>query len=322
MITLIIAVLSMLASGPHVLSPDPPTEALANPVPGSASVQFASMSIDDIILAPALQHVASEHEASSVSRAGIASSESSIALPVYARVGPETKLDRYMDLAAKKLDRRMQRALSHIPGDGRRLLALKYYARRPGDLDSRWALNANQMSKHHGSKQHRQAVASVEAIKLRFARDNPGYRLKVTVDPRSLEEQIELWNTTASTEQAGRSILASAEDALTSDAAWPSDPTAKDVTRFAQLLASTSTTRTPTVAAPGFSRHGTGRAFDFIVCKGVEIVAGATSGSVATAWDKAGWTTKVKEAIAEVCPNFVGPLRSPYEPWHYDYDPQ
>jgi hypothetical protein len=319
LIELIIAVLSMLAHGPFAPSLAP-TNRSAQGSDGAASAQFASNTIENTVLAPSSDD-ATSLSASSTPNADIAPATKKIDLPVYTRVGPETKLDRYMNLASKRLDPRMQGALSHIPDDGRRLLALKYYTRRPGNLDQRWAMTAGQIAKHVGSKQHQRAVATVEAIKLRFAEQNPGYRLAVNTDVRSLEKQIEIWNTFASTEQAGNSILTKTERALANDKAWPAEPTPQDVARFAKMIASTATSRTPTAAAPGFSLHGTGRAFDFIIWKGDEIVAGAVAETVGTVWDKAGWTKKLKEAITAVSPNFIGPLRGPYEPWHYDYRP-
>lgn len=324
MIDVIIAVLSMLSLGLFAPSLDLPNGDNAMNA-GVASVRFASNSIasgsvDNIVLAPG---DATSPSASSTPSADVAPSVTTkIELPVYTRVGPETKLDRYMNLAAKQLDSRMQKALSHIPDDGRRLLALKYYTRRPGNLDARWAMSLNQIEKHQASKQHQMAVAHVEAIKLRFSKQNPGYYLKVNTDVRSLEKQIEIWNTFASTGQAGRSILAKTERALANDRAWPAEPTDRDVARFAKMVASTATSRTPTAAAPGFSLHGTGRAFDFIIWKGDEIVAGAVAETVGTVWDKAGWTKKLKDAIAQEGAGFVGPLRGPYEPWHYDYWPR
>lgn len=320
MIDVIIAVLSMLALGPFAPSLDFPSERAIGPA-GAASAQIASNTLDNMVLAPAGARDASSLSASSTPSADAAPASTRIDLPVYTRVGPETKLDRYMNLAAKRLDSRMQGALSHIPDDGRRLLALKYYTRRPGNINGRWAMSAGQIAKHVGSKQHQRAVATVEAIKLRFATQNPGYRLAVNTDVRSLEKQIEIWNTFGSTEQAGQSILTKTERALANDTAWPAEPGPQDVARFAKMIASTPTSRTPTAAAPGFSLHGTGRAFDFIIWKGDEIVAGAVAETVGTVWDKAGWTKKLKDAITEVSPNFVGPLRAPYEPWHYDYRP-
>lgn len=249
------------------------------------------------------------------------SAKAHIVLPKVKQIGPETKLDRYMNLAAKRLDPRMQSALSHIPDEGRRLLAIKYYSRRTGNIASRWAMSENQIAKYRGTKQHRTAVALVEAIQLRFAEQNPGYRLKVNTDVRALESQIELWNTFASTGEAGESILASAEKALADSSSWPDSPSPRDIARFTRLVASTGVSRTPTAAVPGFSLHGTGRAFDFIVYKGDEIIAGADAASARRVWDKPGWTKKLRDAITAVSDRFDGPLQAPYEPWHYNYRP-
>jgi hypothetical protein len=324
LIDLIIAVLSMLAIGP-LTAPSVLPQADRGPAAGIGAADgaiVATASIDNTVLAPASTGDATSAAASSTPSAEMAPvhQHTEIELPVYKLVGPERKLDRYMNLAAKRLDPRMQGALSHIVDDGRRLLALKYYSRRRGNIDSRWALSSNQIVRHRGSKEHKTAVALVEAIKLRFSTDNPGYHLKVNTDVRSLEKQIEIWNTFASTKSSGEVMLKRAETALANDNAWPEEPTEKDIARFTSLVASTGV-RSPTAAVPGLSLHGTGRAFDFIIYKGDEIVAGAVAETVGTVWDKAGWTTKLKEAITAVSPRFDGPLRGPYEPWHYNYMP-
>ncbi|MBC8145267.1 MAG: hypothetical protein H7X80_06745, partial [bacterium] len=228
---------------------------------GIDNVGIDNVGIDNVVLAPSL----SIAEKATVTRDPF---DERINLPVVQQVGAETKLDRYMKLAAKRLDARMQGALSHIPDDGRRLLAIKYYARRAGSIDGLWALTANQIKRHQGSKYHRTAIAHVEAIKLRFAKDNPGYYLKVNTDVRSLENQIELWNSVGSTANAGDGILSAAARALDDSTAWPATPATRDVARFASMIASTRVSRSPTAAVPGFSLHGTGRAFDFIVYQG------------------------------------------------------
>jgi hypothetical protein len=322
LIDLIIAVLSMF-----MLAPIDPFAAI--PADGEAQMGMAGAGAPKIVAATMESTViapgpgdALSASASSTPKADVAPSKKKepYVLPVYKLVGEETKLDRYLNLAVKRLDPRMQGALEHIPDEGRRLLALKYYARRRGSIDNRWALSANQIERRKGSKEHQTAVALVESIKLKFSTDNPGYYLKVNTDVRSLEKQIEIWNTFASTGSSGSALLKRTEKALANDNAWPQNPTQKDVARFTSLVASTGV-RSPTAAVPGLSLHGTGRAFDFIIYKGDEIVAGAVAETAGTVWDKAGWTKKLKDAITAVSPKFDGPLRGPYEPWHYNYWP-
>ncbi|WP_406693803.1 hypothetical protein V5E97_22470 [Singulisphaera sp. Ch08] len=55
--------------------------------------------------------------------------------------------------------------------------------------------------------------------------------------------------------------------------------------------------------------------------KGNEVVATTVTATAKEKWDDAGWTTKLQEAVQEAGGNFVGPLATPYEPWHYIYKP-
>jgi hypothetical protein len=93
---------------------------------------------------------------------------------------------------------------------------------------------------------------------------------------------------------------------------------AADVRRFENFLRGASTRATPTLGVPGLSPHGQARAFDFQVMRGTQLVAGPSSPS---AWDAAGWTSKLQEAVGRASAQFKGPLASPREPWHYDYRP-
>ena len=72
------------------------------------------------------------------------------------------------------------------------------------------------------------------------------------------------------------------------------------------------------LAVPGLSPHGQSRAFDFQVMRGSQLIAGPSG---AGAWDSEGWTEKVRAAVTRASTTFKGPLASPREPWHYDYQP-
>jgi hypothetical protein len=61
------------------------------------------------------------------------------------------------------------------------------------------------------------------------------------------------------------------------------------------------------------------RAIDFQIMKDGAIVAPTDTATVKRNWDAPGWTEKLKAAVAGS--KFTGPLQSPYEPWHYEYDP-
>lgn len=74
-----------------------------------------------------------------------------------------------------------------------------------------------------------------------------------------------------------------------------------------------------TVAAPGLSAHGTGRAIDFRVHDGSGKVLHGAGG--AASWRSSGFAAKLKSAMS-AAPHFHGPLTSPDEPWHHFFDPE
>ena len=73
------------------------------------------------------------------------------------------------------------------------------------------------------------------------------------------------------------------------------------------------------LAAPGLSLHGQARAIDFQIMKNGQIVAGTEVSAVGAIWAKHGWGRKLQDAVQGTA--FKGPLLSPNEPWHYEYQP-
>ena len=232
--------------------------------------------------------------------------------------GPGGKLDAYVRAAAQDLTPEQREALGRIPEEARRLLALRGYLRAGGDAMSRWAWSRERIESYEKSPEHAAALAEVERVRREFESANPGYTLRVNTQVRSLDEQLSKWNESESIERAGEELLARAREEV-SGASYGDDAKASDVRRFENFMRGTTTRATPTLAVPGLSPHGQARAFDFQVMRGAQLIAG-TSG-VEGAWDKAGWTLKLQEAVGRASTKFAGPLASPREPWHYDYRP-
>jgi hypothetical protein len=63
------------------------------------------------------------------------------------------------------------------------------------------------------------------------------------------------------------------------------------------------------------------QAIDFQVMAGNRLVAGTDMSAVAEAWETTGWKAKLQSAVNNANAGFVGPLKSPNEPWHYDFRP-
>jgi hypothetical protein len=62
-------------------------------------------------------------------------------------------------------------------------------------------------------------------------------------------------------------------------------------------------------------------AVDFQIMARDRIVAGTDPTTVVETWDTPGWRAKLQAAVSEANAGFVGPLKNPNEPWHYDFRP-
>ena len=85
------------------------------------------------------------------------------------------------------------------------------------------------------------------------------------------------------------------------------------------MLVEAGLSGSPSNATPGLSQHGQAKAFDFVVSRGRDVVAGTVTATIQEKWEDAGWTAKLKQAVQDAGGKFVGPLPAPYEPWHYIY---
>jgi hypothetical protein len=101
---------------------------------------------------------------------------------------------------------------------------------------------------------------------------------------------------------------------------FPAGTTPSAAPLRARLMAWSPPSAAP-LAAPGLSAHGQGRAFDFQIEHEGRPVAEFDAASARRQWDAAGWTRKLHAAVVASGKPFSGPLESPYEPWHYAYQP-
>jgi hypothetical protein len=161
----------------------------------------------------------------------------------------------------------------------------------------------------------------IAKISEAFARENPGFDLWVNPQVRSLDIQLEHWNTNESVAAAAANLLAAASEVVSSPT-FPASQPARATKALESFLASYVPVPTPTIAAPGLSPHGQMRAIDFQVHQGASIVAGPRTSTIDTEWDASGWSAKLDAAVRSASQRFVGPLSSPREPWHYTYSPE
>ena len=140
-------------------------------------------------------------------------------------------------------------------------------------------------------------------------------------DRRSLDVQVEHWNSNESVQAAAREILAAAQ-ALIFSPGFPANHPEQAREALKAFLSGYKPVPTPTIAAPGLSLHGQMRAIDFQVHQGGRVVAGPSTATIATDWAAAGWAAKLDAAVREASNRFVGPQATPPAPWHYTYVPE
>lgn len=210
-------------------------------------------------------------------------------------------------------------ALRGIPDPGRKLLALRSYMRSRSKLADRWSWTEEEIKNFQRSDEQQALLAEVAAVGAHFAQANPGYEIYVNTKVRSLEVQIRNWNSNESVGAAAEEIYAAWTDTFGADGqtAGKLDPA-----KLRDWLYHVTINNRVTLAAPGLTRHGRARAIDFQVMKDGEIIAGANSKQIEKVWRKDNWDVRLKESMLAAGPSFNGPLVSPNEPWHYDYDPR
>ena len=228
------------------------------------------------------------------------------------------RVAQYLNTISLDLPTKSRETLLLIPDEGRRLLATRAYLRNRDSLAERWSWSADEIAAYQRSDEHRTALAEIAGITARFEQLNPGYTLYVNSQVRSLNTQIERWNENPTVGRAASQLSHAARGECSNNAYRHLG--AQAAVRFAAFLQSWRPAANPTLAAPGLSRHGQGRAFDFQIQQGSALIAGTDTASIGR-WDQAGWTQKLNDAVTSASARFSGPLRSPREPWHYEYRP-
>jgi hypothetical protein len=218
------------------------------------------------------------------------------------------------------LDPRVAGAMKQIKGVDRRLLALRSYLRAGTGLPERWSWTAEEIEAFSKSVEYDTLQSQIEDIKQAFAAANPGFELWVNPEVRSLDIQIANWNRNDSVSRASAALLTAFRRWLGTGAVKALPP-AELRSAAEKFLMAYTPTPVPTLAAPGLSPHGQMRAIDFQIQRGDTLVAAPRSATIASAWDRAGWTEKLKAAVRAGSDHFSGPLESPREPWHYTYSP-
>jgi hypothetical protein len=229
-------------------------------------------------------------------------------------------VEEYLAALRAGLDPRVVEALGSIQGTGRQLLAVRSYIRSAANLDERWSWSDAEIAEYASSPEKQRLDAAIARVRCSFESANPGRTLFVNDTVRSLDRQVEKWNRSETIKRAADYTL----ETIRADVAshdFPKANSPQGVAAFRNLLVSFKPVPTPSLAAPGLSLHGRMQAIDFQVRAGDRIVAGTDPSTVNETWETSGWKAKLQSAVNEANAGFVGPLKDPNEPWHYDFRP-
>jgi len=232
----------------------------------------------------------------------------------------EEILHGHLAAVLEALDPRAADALARTDGTGRQLLAARAYLRAGAGLAERWSWSNAEIGAWRGSPAQAALDAAIARVRSAFESANPGCSLHVNPEVRSLEIQLERWNTNPAIASASSALAEAAALAVQSQG-FPAPGTPLAHSAFGDFLRAFPPSPTPPLAAPGLSAHGQMRAVDFVVMQGERIVAGASTADIPALWIGQGWAGRLKSAVEASGAPFVGPLRIPDEPWHFDYRP-
>ena len=230
-------------------------------------------------------------------------------------------VQEYLLAVAHDLPAVAKETLQRVEGTPRQLLAVRGYLRAGPHLGSRWSWSADEIRAYEAGQEYRDLLAEIATVRARFETQNPGYSLYANTAARSLDLQLQRWNSNKSVgviadrlhEGRGaraRGTSVSRASGREGDAcgspeflrAWRPVPAAAPL------------------AAPGLSLHGRSRAIDFQIVQNERIIAPTEVAKVRSVWERQGWAGKLAAVMRDT--RFVGPLQSPNEPWHYEYAPR
>jgi hypothetical protein len=224
----------------------------------------------------------------------------------HAQCAQEAALRSRTGQLAREIGPPVPQTLARIDGTARQLLALRSYLRTT-NLAARWPWSQTEIDAYLASAEYRALLAEIEKVRAAFESANPGYTLWANTEIRTLDQQLERWNTNAGVASLAASLERSA--------------CLRGANGLRELLIDWIPGRPSPLAAPGLSEHGRGRAIDFQVHRGSSVIAGPEIATAAENWVAAGWAKKLADAVAAGSDRFEGPLKQPDEPWHFDYRP-
>jgi len=244
-----------------------------------------------------------------------------VVLAPFAQAHGDDVLSSQVAAVAAQMDPRVAPTLARLDGPGRQLLALRSYVRSTAHLAERWSWTQERIEAFEGSPEQRDLQQEIDRVRTAFVAANPGFELYANPQVRSLEVQIEHWNSNESVRAASEEILAAAQSLIASPG-FPLDRPERAREALKAFLSSHTPVTSPTIAAPGLSLHGQMRAVDFQVHQGGRVVAGPSTSTIDADWSAGGWAARLDAAVRAASNRFVGPQASPPAPWHYTFVPE
>ena len=244
-----------------------------------------------------------------------------VVLAPFAQAHGDNALSSQVAAVAAQMDPRVAPTLARLDGPGRQLLALRSYVRSTAQLAERWSWTQERIEAFEGSPEQRDLQQEIDRVRTAFAAANPGFELYANPEVRSLDVQVEHWNSNESVRAASEEILAAALSLIASPG-FPADRPELAREALRAFLSSHTPVPSPTIAAPGLSLHGQMRAVDFQVHQGGRVVAGPSTRTIDTDWLAGGWAARLDAAVRAASNRFVGPQASPPAPWHYTFVPE
>ena len=229
-------------------------------------------------------------------------------------------IQEYLFAVTHDLPPYAKEAVQRVGDPPRQLLATRAYLRVGQQLPARWSWSLEQIQAYQASEEYRDLLADIATVRARFEAQNPGYSLYANTEARSLELQLQRWNSNASVGVIARRLQKAAKRELSGDA-YPAHPDTQATLRFANFLREWRPTPVAApLAAPGLSLHGRSRAIDFQITRNSRIIAPTEIAKVHSVWERQGWARKLATVMRDT--RFAGPLQAPNEPWHYEYAPR
>ena len=107
-------------------------------------------------------------------------------------------VDEYLLAVTHDLAPAAKEAVQRIDGQPRQLLAVRGYLRAGKQLPSRWSWSADEIRTYEASQEYRDLLAEIATVRARFEAANPGYSLYANTTARSLDLQLQRWNSNKS----------------------------------------------------------------------------------------------------------------------------